>query len=181
MPKRFSTEARVSPGRNLTPTRGGSSEATGGGSWGLWSSCGEFRKGAHNNMTRAATATPAKRAAAARKRLKNHPLKYLRRLITMNQNRPNPFTVIFECGQRKTMHFFEKWKISHPRFDKAGHKFPQMGVNFSFLPIGRHNYQNGAGRALTLTKFCRLRITDSGRRVRKTALCGKRNWRTRQG
>ena len=50
-PKRASTVASVSPRRNLTPTRGGSSAATGGGGLGSWSFCGEFTNGAHNTTT----------------------------------------------------------------------------------------------------------------------------------
>ena len=100
-PKRASTVASVSPCRNLTPTRGGSSAATGGGGLGSWSFCGGVTSGAHNTRTRVAKARPVKRAADARQRFKSDASKYFRCFITMNKSCSNPSTAIFCRGQRK--------------------------------------------------------------------------------
>src|SRR5262249_37295071 len=87
-PKRVSALARLSPRRNFTPTRGGSSAATGGAGLGSCSFCGGLTNGAHNTTTRVARARPAKRIADVRRRINNDAAKYLCCFITMNGTVP---------------------------------------------------------------------------------------------
>src|SRR5262245_19523356 len=99
--KRASTVASVSPRRNLTPTRGGASAATGGGGLGSCSFCGGFTNGADKIRTTVATARPVERAADTRRRFRNGGSKYFRCFITVNKKCSDPSTAFFAHGQRK--------------------------------------------------------------------------------
>jgi hypothetical protein len=107
-PKRDNTEARVSPRRNLTPTRGGSSALIRGGGLGSWGSCDESKNGKHKSIMKVAKATPARRANDASKRSKRDGSKYFRCFITLKDNCCNPSTGIFIDGQRKKGSFLAR-------------------------------------------------------------------------
>src|SRR5262245_9684225 len=99
-PKRASTVASVSPRRNLTPIRGGSSAATGGEGLSSCSFCGGLTNGALKIRTTVATARPVRRTAEAHRRCARKESRNFRCFITMNEGF-DPCTVISTRGQRK--------------------------------------------------------------------------------
>src|SRR5438034_9555796 len=80
-PNRMTTEARVSPRRNLTPTRSDCSGATDAAGLGSSSLCFGFINGEHSTKSRVAIATLVKRSAASPKRFAKDSLKNLRCFI----------------------------------------------------------------------------------------------------
>ena len=81
----MSTATRVSPRRNLTAKRGGSSETTGGGGLGSWSCCGGLMKGALNTSAAVANTSAVKRTAVPRHSLKHGESKYRCCFIRLNK------------------------------------------------------------------------------------------------
>src|SRR5262249_7204630 len=100
----------VSPRRSFTPTRGGSSAATGGGGLGSCSFFGGGTKGGLKTKTTVAKAKAGKRNAEAHRRPAQGASKKFRCVLTL-EHVLDPCTVISIHGQRKSENILPKWMI----------------------------------------------------------------------